>query len=207
MSPTSCQTAPPRVRNREVYMKFCSDCGLPTETTIPEGDSRLRSVCTGCKTIHYVNPKMVLGTIPVWNDQVLLCRRAIEPRRGLWTLPAGFMEVAESTAQGAMRETMEEAGARVELGNLFSVFDIPHVDQVHLFYLAKLRDLDFAAGPESLEVRLFREDEIPWSTIAFRTITATLRFYFHDRRQGVMSIHTGDIREVVLPHDPTAALD
>lgn len=188
-------------------MKFCSECGGTTETLIPEGDSRLREVCSTCKTIHYVNPKMVLGTIPAWGDQVLLCRRAIEPRYGLWTLPAGFMEVEESTANGAMRETMEEAGARIELGSLFSVFDIPHVNQVHLFYLAQLKDLEFAAGPESLEVKLFTEDEIPWNLIAFRTITATLKFYFHDRRQGVMSIHTGDIRELRLPHEPHTDLD
>lgn len=188
-------------------MKFCSQCGSPVEIRVPDGDTRLRAVCTACAEIHYVNPKMVLGTIPAWGDQVLLCRRAIEPRRGLWTLPAGFMEVNESTAQGAMRETMEEAGARVELGELFSVFDIPHVDQVHIFYLARLRDLDFAAGPESLEVRLFREDEIPWDSIAFRTITATLKFYFHDRRKGVMSVHTGDIRDIQLPHEPTTNLD
>ena len=188
-------------------MKFCSECGGTTETLIPEGDSRLRAVCSACKTIHYVNPKMVLGTIPAWGDQVLLCRRAIEPRYGLWTLPAGFMEVEESTANGAMRETMEEAGARIELGSLFSVFDIPHVNQVHLFYLAQLKDLEFAAGPESLEVKLFTEDEIPWNLIAFRTITATLKFYFHDRRQGVMSVHTGDIRELRLPHEPYTDLD
>jgi ADP-ribose pyrophosphatase YjhB (NUDIX family) len=188
-------------------MKFCSECGGTTETLIPEGDSRLRAVCSACKTIHYVNPKMVLGTIPAWGDQVLLCRRAIEPRYGLWTLPAGFMEVEESTANGAMRETMEEAGARIELGSLFSVFDIPHVNQVHLFYLAQLKDLEFAAGPESLEVKLFTEGEIPWNLIAFRTITATLKFYFHDRRQGVMSIHTGDIRELRLPHEPHTDLD
>ncbi len=188
-------------------MKFCSQCGAPVEIRVPDGDTRLRAVCTACAEIHYVNPKMVLGTIPVWGDQVLLCRRAIEPRLGLWTLPAGFMEINESTAQGAMRETMEEAGARVELGPLFSVFDIPHVDQVHIFYLAKLKDLDFAAGPESLEVRLFREDEIPWDSIAFRTITATLKFYFHDRRKGVMSVHTGDIRELQLPHEPPASVD
>ena len=188
-------------------MKFCSECGGTTETLIPEGDSRLRAVCSACKINHYINPKMVLGTIPAWGDQVLLCRRAIEPRYGLWTLPAGFMEVEESTANGAMRETMEEAGARIELGSLFSVFDIPHVNQVHLFYLAQLKDLEFAAGPESLEVKLFTEDEIPWNLIAFRTITATLKFYFHDRRQGVMSIHTGDIRELRLPHEPHTDLD
>ncbi len=187
-------------------MKFCSSCGDANEIRIPEGDSRERAVCKSCATIHYVNPKIVLGTIPVWEDQVLLCRRAIEPRLGLWTLPAGFMEVQESTAQGAIRETFEEAGAEIRLGALFSVFDIPHVDQVHLFYLAELSNLGFAAGPESLEVRLFRESEIPWESIAFRTITATLRFYFHDRRQGHFGLHTGDIRHVQLPHDPLAPL-
>jgi ADP-ribose pyrophosphatase YjhB (NUDIX family) len=188
-------------------MKFCSQCGSPVEIRIPEGDTRPRAVCPACAEIHYVNPKMVLGTIPAWGDQVLLCRRAIEPRRGLWTLPAGFMEINESTAQGAMRETMEEAGARVTLGNIFSVFDIPHVDQVHIFYLATLQDLNYAAGPESLEVRLFREEEIPWDSIAFRTITATLKFYFHDRRRGEMSVHTGDIREIQLPHESPTPLD
>lgn len=187
-------------------MKFCSSCGGANEIRIPEGDSRERAVCRTCATIHYVNPKIVLGTIPVWEDQVLLCRRAIEPRLGLWTLPAGFMEVQESTAQGAIRETLEEAGAEIRLGALFSVFDIPHVDQVHLFYLAELSHLGFAAGPESLEVRLFREAEIPWESIAFRTITATLRFYFHDRRQGHFGLHTGDIRHVQFPHDPLTAL-
>jgi ADP-ribose pyrophosphatase YjhB (NUDIX family) len=188
-------------------MKFCPDCGAPNDVRIPDGDTRLRSVCSRCANIHYVNPKLVLGTIPVWEDQVLLCRRAIEPRYGMWTLPAGFMEVNESTAEGAMRETLEEAGARVSLGPLFSVFDIPHVNQVHVFYLARLENLDFAAGQESLEVQLFREEDIPWASIAFRTITATLRFYFHDRRLGHMSVHTGDIREIELPHEPQATLD
>lgn len=188
-------------------MKFCSLCGSPTQERVPEGDTRLRAVCSRCDAIHYVNPKMVLGTVPVWGEQVLLCRRAIEPRLGMWTLPAGFMEVGESTANGAMRETMEEAGARVELGPLFSVLDVPHVDQVHLFYLATLHDLDFAAGPESLEVRLFHEHEIPWASIAFRTIIATLRFYFHDRRHGTIGLHTGDIREVQLPHESNTQLD
>ena len=188
-------------------MKFCPDCGAPTKTRIPEGDSRPRAVCTACHAIHYINPKMVLGTIPVWDDRVVLCRRAIEPRYGLWTLPAGFMEIGESTAKGAMRETLEEAGARVTLGPLFSVFDIPHVDQVHLFYVAQLNDLDIAAGEESLEVKLFREDEIPWHQLAFRTVTATLRFYFHDRRRGKLSVHTGDIRDIELPHDTPPDLD
>lgn len=182
-------------------MKFCPDCGAPTVPRVPEGDNRLRAVCSACAAIHYVNPKMVLGTIPFWGDQVLLCRRAIEPRLGLWTLPAGFMELGESTADGALRETAEEAGAQVALGELFSVFDIPHVDQVHLFYLAELQNLNFSPGPESLEVRLFQEAEIPWHQIAFRTITATLKFYFHDRRHGLMRLHTGDIRHLALPAD------
>lgn len=188
-------------------MKFCPSCGGANENRVPEGDSRERAVCKVCAAIHYVNPKIVLGTIPVWEDQVLLCRRAIEPRLGLWTLPAGFMEVQESTAQGAIRETFEEAGADIRLGKLFSVFDVPHVDQVHLFYLADLNHLNVAAGPESLEVRLFRESEIPWQQIAFRTITATLRFYFHDRREGHFGLHTGDIRHIPLPDGTVTPLD
>jgi ADP-ribose pyrophosphatase YjhB (NUDIX family) len=180
-------------------MKFCSECGSLNDVLVPEGDTRLRSVCRGCGTVHYVNPKMVLGTIPVWQDQVLLCKRAIEPRYGLWTLPAGFMELGESTEDGARRETLEEACARVAMGPLFSVLDIPHVDQVHLFYLARLEDLDFSPGPESLDVRLFKEEEIPWDSIAFRTITATLKFFFQDRRLGKMGLHTGDIRHLSLP--------
>ncbi len=182
-------------------MKFCPLCSGIIEIRVPEGDNRLRAVCTRCATVHYANPKLVLGTIPVWQDQVLLCKRAIEPRYGLWTLPAGFMELGESTADGAMRETLEEAGARVELGRLFSVFDIPHVDQVHMFYLATLKDLNFAAGVESLEVKLFKEEDIPWNLIAFRTITATLRFYFHDRKSGEFAVHTGDIRHIALAHE------
>lgn len=183
-------------------MKFCSNCGAPNEIKIPQGDTRLRSVCSQCSAVHYINPKLVLGTIPVWENQVLLCRRAIEPRLGLWTLPAGFMETGESTAQGAIRETREEAGAEIELGDLFSVFDIPHVDQVHLFYLAKMVRPQFSAGIESLEVRLFHEQDIPWERIAFRTITATLRFFFHDRRNGKMAVHCGDIRDVRWPDEP-----
>ena len=187
-------------------MKFCPSCGAPNEIAIPQGDTRLRSICSRCGEIHYINPKMVLGTIPVWKDEVLLCRRAIEPRTGMWTLPAGFMEIGESTADGAIRETLEEAGARVTLDRLFSVFDIPHVNQVHLFYLATLSDLDISAGEESLEVRMFKESEIPWQQIAFRTITATLRFFFHDRAHGICDIHTGDIRHLALPHEPNTAL-
>jgi len=135
----------------------------------------------------------VVGTLPVWNEQVLLCRRAIEPRHGYWTLPAGFMEIGETTAQGAIRETDEEAGARVELQELFTLLNVPHVHQVHLFYRARLLDLDFAPGEESLEVRLFHETEIPWEDLAFPTTAQTLHFFFADRLAGHFALHTADI--------------
>jgi ADP-ribose pyrophosphatase YjhB (NUDIX family) len=136
---------------------------------------------------------MVVGTIPELDDQVLLCRRAIEPRYGLWTLPAGFMELGETTAQAALRETMEEAKARVDLGDVFAMYSVPHVDQVHLFYRARLLDRDFAPGEETLEVGLFSEDEIPWKEVAFRTVSTTLRHFYADRKAGAMGFHTGDI--------------
>jgi ADP-ribose pyrophosphatase YjhB (NUDIX family) len=166
-------------------MKFCSECAHPVTVAIPEGDNRPRYVCTGCGTIHYQNPKMVIGSIPVWESdgglQVLLCKRAIEPRHGYWTLPAGFMENEETTAEAAVRETEEEAGANVELGKLFTLLNVAHVHQVHLFYLARLRDLDFAPGIESLDVQLFGEREIPWDDLAFPTIRTTLELFFADR--------------------------
>jgi ADP-ribose pyrophosphatase YjhB (NUDIX family) len=148
----------------------------------------------------------VVGTIPVWGEQVLLCRRAIEPRYGKWTLPAGFMEIGETTGDGAMRETLEEAGARVELGPLFTMIDVPHVQQVHIFFRADLVDTAFAAGSESLEVRLFGEDEIPWSEIAFRTVAATLRHFFADRRRGEFGIHTEAILPGASAHAGSAAV-
>jgi ADP-ribose pyrophosphatase YjhB (NUDIX family) len=163
-------------------MKFCSDCGAAVTLQIPPDDNRFRSVCSACGTIHYRNPRMVVGTIPVWQDRVLLCKRAIEPRYGYWTLPAGFLELGESTGEGAQRETAEEAGARIELGNAFSMIDVPHVEQVHLFYSARLLDLDFSPGTESLEVALFHESEIPWDDIAFRTVSLTLRWHFETLR-------------------------
>lgn len=175
-------------------MNFCSACGHRVELTVPAGDNRPRHCCPSCGAIHYENPKMVLGTVPVWEDgRVLLCRRAIEPRYGYWTLPAGFMENGETTGEGATRETMEEAGARIELQPLFSMLDVPHVQQVHLFYRARLLDLDFAPGPESLEVRLFEEHEVPWQDLAFRTVAQTLRWFFEDRVNGGFEVHTGAI--------------
>lgn len=174
-------------------MKFCSVCGHEVIARIPPGDNRERFVCDQCGTIHYQNPRNVVGTVPVWGEQVLLCRRAIEPRYGYWTLPAGFMEMGETTAEAAARETLEEAGARVEVQTLFTLLNVPQVHQVHLFYLARLVDPGFEAGEESLEVSLFDEADIPWDEIAFPTVSQTLRFFFADRATGDYGVHTGDI--------------
>lgn len=175
-------------------MKFCSECGGPVEIRMPEGDHLPRHICPVCGTIHYQNPKMVVGAIPEWEDKILLCRRAIEPKYGLWTLPAGFMENGETTLEGAARETWEEAGARIEMGSLYTLFNLPHINQVYLMFRARLLDLDYRAGIESLEARLFAEAEIPWNNIAFRTVRATLELYFQDRRRGEFGFHFGDIR-------------
>ncbi|MFT5642495.1 MAG: ADP-ribose pyrophosphatase YjhB (NUDIX family) [Janthinobacterium sp.] len=166
-------------------MKFCSECAHAVELTVPTGDNLPRYVCASCETIHYQNPKLVVGSIPIWEQdgqlQILLCKRAIEPRYGYWTLPAGFMENNETTAAAALRETVEEAGANIEMGNLFSLLNVAHVHQVHLFYLARLVDLDFAAGIESLDVQMFSERDIPWDDLAFPTIRKTLELFFADR--------------------------
>lgn len=164
-------------------MKFCSECGKPVDQRIPEGDNRLRYVCGHCQTIHYQNPNIVAGCLPVWQGKVLLCRRAIEPRMGYWTLPAGFMENGETLHQAASRETDEEACARVHDLQLYTLFDLPHISQVHVFFRAELSDPDFAAGPESLEVQLFEESAIPWSELAFPTVGHTLKYFFADRVQ------------------------
>ncbi|MDY6978951.1 MAG: NUDIX hydrolase [Pseudomonadota bacterium] len=174
-------------------MKFCSECGHLVNSRIPEGDNRLRYVCDQCQTIHYHNPKIVAGTLPVWEDKVLLCKRAIEPRYGTWTLPAGFMELGETMEQAALRESEEEACANVEIDHIYTLISLPHVNQVYVLYRARLLDLDFAAGEESLEVRLFDEAEIPWQELAFRTIHYTLERFFDDRRQGSFPVYTHTI--------------
>lgn len=174
-------------------MKFCSACGNAVTLKIPVGDTLPRHVCESCGTIHYINPRIVVGALADWGGKVLMCRRAIEPRLGYWTLPAGFMENHETTGQGAVRETLEEARARVELGPMFSLINVPHISQVHIVYRARLLDLDFAPGEESLEVALMSEAEIPWDDIAFRTISLTLRRYFDDLRRGVFGFHTEDL--------------
>jgi len=167
-------------------LRHCPNCGTAVEYRIPADDNRERAVCPGCNAIHYQNPLNVVGTLPVWeaDGRVLLCRRAIEPRHGLWTLPAGFMELNETLAEGALRETQEEAGADVEMGPLYTVLNVVRVGQIHLFYRARLRSPEFNPGPESLEARLFAEDEIPWDEIAFKTTRETLRCFFEDRRAG-----------------------
>lgn len=174
-------------------MNFCNLCGAPVEQQIPPGDSLLRDVCTVCGTIHYENPKLIIGSIPETSDgRILLCRRAIEPRLGLWTLPAGFMENNETTAQAAARETLEEANAHVEIGELFALVNIPYINQVHLFYRAHMSDEQFSAGEESLEVALFSEETIPWQELAFRSVTYCLRSYFSDRASGQFALHSTD---------------
>ncbi|MGZ8156313.1 MAG: NUDIX hydrolase [Burkholderiales bacterium] len=174
-------------------MKFCSNCGAPVAFRVPPGDSLPRHVCDACNAIHYQNPRVVVGCIPEWEDKILLCRRAIEPRYGLWTVPAGYMENGETTFQGAARETLEEANARVEVGPLYAVFNIPHISQVYMLFRARLLDADFSAGAETLEAQLFSEADIPWNQIAFATVRQTLNHYYGDRKRGQFGFHMGTI--------------
>lgn len=174
-------------------MKFCSNCGSAVALKIPAGDTLPRHVCDACGTIHYQNPKMIVGCIAEWENRILLCRRAIEPRHGLWTVPAGFMENGETTAQGAARETLEEANARVEVGPLYALYNIPHINQVYLLFRARLLDLDFSAGAETLETRLYDEADIPWDALAFATVRNTLAHYYADRKVGAYRFHLGTI--------------
>jgi ADP-ribose pyrophosphatase YjhB (NUDIX family) len=160
---------------------------------VPPGDSLERWVCDQCGEIHYQNPRLIVGTVPEFEGRILLCRRAIEPRYGYWTLPAGFMENDETAAQAAARETLEEAGASVEMGPPFSLISVPHVNQVHLFYRARLADLNFNPGEETLEVALFEEPAVPWKDVAFRTVANTLRHWFADRKAGSFGFHAEDI--------------
>jgi len=180
-------------------MKFCSDCGAPVTLKIPPGDSLPRHVCDACHAIHYQNPRLVVGCIAEWEDRILLCRRAIEPRHGLWTVPAGYMENGETAHDGALRETLEEANARVEIGPLYALYNIPHINQVYVLFRARLLDLDFHAGAETLEARLFVESEIPWDALAFATVRNTLRHFYTDRRAGEYRFHMGTIESVKKP--------
>ena len=174
-------------------MKYCSTCGESVHLKVPEGDNRRRYVCQSCQTIHYENPKIVTGCIAEYNDRILMCRRAIEPRHGLWTLPAGFMENGETNRQGAARETAEEANAEVDDMSLFCVFSIKHINQVYTMYRGNLVGGKASPGIESLETALLAEDEIPWHDIAFQVIAETLKRYYLDRKQGRFDTHYGDI--------------
>jgi len=170
-------------------MKFCSHCGQPVTLRVPEGDHRPRHICSGCGAVHYQNPKIVAGCVPEHEGRILLCRRAIEPRLGYWTIPAGFMENGETTQDAARRESMEEAQADVEIGSLLAVVHVLHADQVHVMFRARLPRPEFGVSPESLEVRLCEESEIPWSDIAFRSVDFALRRYLEDRRTGLEQHH------------------
>lgn len=179
-------------------IRHCRACGTTVAYRIPDdGDTKPRAVCTGCNTVHYENPLNVVGTLPLWGpngaEQVLLCKRNIEPRRGKWTLPAGFMELGETSAEGAARETVEESGAEFSMGPLFALMNVAHVGQIHLFYLAQLQNPVFNPGHETIEARLFSEQDIPWSELAFHTVREALQRYFADRRNGRIEFHTVDI--------------
>lgn len=174
-------------------MKFCSQCGATVSHRIPDGDNRYRYICDACATIHYQNPRIIAGCLPIHENKVLLCKRAINPRAGKWTLPAGFLEDGETVAQGAMRETSEEANANVEIIDLYTIFSLPHISQVYMFFRAQLTDLDYSAGQETLETRLFEEEEIPWDELAFPVITQTLTHYFEDRKNDSFPVRSLDI--------------
>ncbi len=193
-STNSCSTVPP--------INFCSQCGERVEQKIPQGETLLRAVCPACQAIHYQNPKMVAGCIPEWKDQILLCRRAIEPRLGFWTFPAGFMELGESTEEAAARETLEEANAKIEIQSLFALFSLPYVNQVYIVYRAVLQDLDFGPGEESLEVQLMHIQDIPWDQLAFPVIKETLHHYANNSRQNPSPAHFGIIPK--HPHTSSA---
>ena len=175
-------------------MKFCSQCGHQVSERIPDGDNRKRFVCTNCDTIHYENPRIIAGCLALHEDKVLLCKRSIEPRAGKWTLPAGFLENGETTEEGALREMLEEANANATILNIYTMFSLPHISQVYMFYRAQLTDLNFFPGDESSEVKLFTEDEIPWDELAFPVIYDTLKFYLEDRLTNQFPVRTRDIR-------------
>lgn len=182
-----------------VAMTYCPHCAHRLDWRVPDGDNRPRHVCPACSEILYQNPRVVVGTLCTWEDRILLCRRAIEPRYGLWTLPAGFLELGESVADGAIRETDEEAGARIEIGPVYSMIDVLHAGQVHIFYRARMTSDVLDPGPESLEARLFPPSEIPWDTLAFKTVIQTLKWFIEDRQTDRFPLHTDVLR---MPSKP-----
>jgi len=181
-------------------INYCNNCGNEIRQEIPEGDQKLRDVCTQCGAIHYQNPKIITGCLVEHNDKILLCKRSIEPQSGKWTLPAGFMENSETTMQGAARETMEEANASITNINLYAVYDIPHISQVYMMYRAQLKSEEFSPGIESLEVALFERKNIPWELLAFSVIKEILIKYYEDLDKGSFSLHTGIITAEMKQH-------
>lgn len=180
-------------------MNYCSQCGDTVNHIVPDGDNRPRYVCGSCEFIHYQNPRIIAGCLPIFEDKVLLCRRAIEPRKGYWTLPAGFLENGETTADGAMRETLEEANAPVSIDNLYTVFSLSHISQVYMFFKATMPKREFSAGIESLEVELFSEGDIPWDELSFPVITETLQHYFSDRLEDNFPTRYAEINRSPFP--------
>jgi len=178
-------------------MNFCSSCGESVVLKIPAGDDRERYVCSSCDLIHYSNPRVIVGCVPVYDGKVLMCKRAIEPRKNYWTLPAGFMENGETTPAGAARETWEEAEAKVSDLALYRIFDVPYISQVYMFYRCTVDDGKFGVGPESLETALYTEQEVPWDNIAFPVVKETLREYFRDAEAG-----TYPVRVSAIDHRP-----
>jgi len=165
-------------------MKFCSQCGASVTYRMAPDEDRERHVCDACDTVHYINPKVIVGCLPTVGEKILMCKRAIEPRYGKWTLPAGFMENGETSADGAARETLEEAAAIATNMMLYRIFDVPHISQVYLFYRCGIENNEFGIGPESLESALFSEEEIPWDELAFPTVRELLREFLQDRQIG-----------------------
>ncbi|RLA18191.1 MAG: NUDIX hydrolase [Gammaproteobacteria bacterium] len=180
-------------------MKYCSSCGALVTHKIPDGDNRHRHICGACDEIHYKNPNIVVGVIAEWQEKIILCRRAIEPRIGYWTMPSGYLENEESTEEGAQREAEEEAGIDVKMGELLTVINIPQIGQVHMIYLGQLRSPRFQAGIESLEVQLLAEADIPWDQLAFPTVKLALQHFFADRQTGQFKLHSEVLRKPAKP--------
>ena len=189
MGNARCYTALYYSAKRSSVIQYCNHCAATVIFTVPPGDSLARHVCPACGHIQYENPRLVVGCVAEWEGRILLCRRAIEPRLGYWTLPAGFMENGETTAQAAARETLEEAGARIAMDAPFAMISIAHINQVHLFYRGRMSSPDFAAGEESLEVSLYRPEDIPWADLAFRSVSLCLEYYLADRASGRYGFH------------------
>ena len=195
----ACKATAPRAsthfpQSSNPLIRFCNSCGSAVTYRVPEGDSLPRAVCDACGHIEYENPKIVVGCLPEFGERILICKRAIEPRYGLWTLPAGFMENSETAEEGAAREALEEANARVQIGELYTLYSLPHISQVYMMFRATLLDDDVSPGIESLEVALVTEAEIPWGQLAFTMVRRTLEHFFEDRRTGIYLPRSGDIR-------------